>query len=61
VLLIITGLMWLCLSWYEAKAMPFISAMVQWVLTVACYPVAHKLLDLLEQHIHTRRWEILHG
>jgi rod shape-determining protein MreD len=52
---------WLLLSWFHTEAMPITPALMQWVLTVACYPLMHKLFDLLEDHIHTRRWEILHG
>jgi rod shape-determining protein MreD len=60
-LLVITAINWLLLSWYNTEAMPILPAVMQWLLTVACYPVLHKIFDLLEEHIHSRRWEILHG
>jgi len=59
-LLVVAVFNWLLLSWFNGKSMPFMPATMQWLLTVACYPIAHKLFDLLEDHIHTRRWEILH-
>jgi rod shape-determining protein MreD len=60
-LLVITAINWLLLSWYNTAAQPILPAMTQWLITVACYPVLHKIFDLLEEHIHSRRWEILHG
>ncbi len=60
-LLAVAAVNWLLLSWYNTAAMPVLPAVMQWLLTVACYPVLHKIFDLLEEHIHTRRWEILHG
>lgn len=60
-LLVTTGLNWLLLSWFHADAMPLIPAVIQWCLTIACYPVAHKLFDMLEHHIYDRRWQIMHG
>jgi rod shape-determining protein MreD len=60
-LLVITAINWLMLSWYHTAAQPILPAVMQWLLTAACYPVLHKIFDLLEEHIHNRRWEILHG
>lgn len=58
---IMSGLNWLLLSWFHASAMPLVPAVIQWGLTVAIYPVLHKGFDLLDQHMHTRRWQIMHG
>ena len=58
---LISGINWLLLSWFNAHAMPVVPAVIQWGLTVAIYPVLHKAFDVLDQHMHTRKWQILHG
>ncbi len=60
-LLALLVLNWLGLAWAYAKTPPVLSAMMQWALTAACYPLAHYAFDFIEQYIHDRRWKILHG
>jgi hypothetical protein len=41
--------------------MSVLPAFLQWLLTVCCYPILHKLFDGLSEYISERRWQILHG
>lgn len=58
---LIAGLNWLLLSWFHAQAMPVVPAVIQWGLTVACYPVLHKLFEVFDQYLISRRRGIFHG
>lgn len=60
-LLVMQSLGWLLLSWSGGVAAPMLPALIQWALSVACYPPAHVAFDFLEEHIHDRRWHVLHG
>lgn len=60
-MLTLTVANWLLLSWFYARPMPWISAAIQWGMTVGCYPLLHKIFDKTEQYFHARRWHILHG
>jgi len=35
--------------------------LLQWLLTVCCYPVMHKGFDRVFDYILSRRWQLLHG
>jgi rod shape-determining protein MreD len=52
---------WAMLSVFNSRSESFLPAFIQWCLTVGCYPALHKGFDGLHDHIHSRRWHILHG
>lgn len=52
---------WAMLSLFNSRAENFLPAIIQWLLTVGCYPALHRGFDGLNEHIHSRRWHILHG
>lgn len=52
---------WSIVSFFNGQAASFQPAFIQWVLTVCCYPLLHKIFDSLCDYIHSRRWHILHG
>lgn len=52
---------WLLLFMYHARPQAVMPALLQMVLTVCCYPLIHKLMDVVYEHIHQRRWRILHS
>ncbi|MDE3060389.1 MAG: rod shape-determining protein MreD [Pseudomonadota bacterium] len=52
---------WLLLSFFYSRALPAGAAFIQWGLTACCYPLLHKLFDGISEHIHARRWQLLHG
>ena len=35
--------------------------LMQWILTVGCYPILHKGFEELSERVQQRRWRILHG
>ncbi len=48
-------------SFFSPGSVHFGPAFLQWLLTVCFYPVLHKAFDGLDDYIHSRRWQILHG
>ncbi|MBY0408217.1 MAG: rod shape-determining protein MreD, partial [Rickettsiales bacterium] len=52
---------WLLLTFFIQHSEPFVPALLQWLLTMCLYPVMHAFFDGLYEHIHSRRWQILHG
>jgi len=52
---------WVLLSFFIQHPEPLVPALIQWFLTMCLYPVMHKCFDALYEHIHYRRWQILHG
>jgi rod shape-determining protein MreD len=56
-----SALNWVLLSLFNSHAETVLPAVIQWFLTVGCYPALHKGFDGLTEHIHSRRWHILHG
>ena len=51
----------IALSFFNVGAFSVAPAFLQWLLTICCYPILHKLFDGLHEHIQTRKWQILHG
>jgi rod shape-determining protein MreD len=49
------------LVFFNASIIRIEAALLQWLLTVCCYPILHKIFDGLAEHISSRRWQILHG
>lgn len=60
-IMVISGLNWICLSMMQERSLSLAPPFIQWVLTVCCYPLFHKGFELAEQRTHERRWRILHG
>jgi len=58
---IISFLNWAMLSLFNSRSETFSPAILQWFLTICCYPFMHKGFDGLYEYIHSRRWQILHG
>jgi len=52
---------WLLLAFFYSHAQVVAPALVQWLLTVCCYPVMHKICDGVYGYVHARRWQVLHG
>lgn len=52
---------WLLLSFFHSQAQPIQPALVQWVITSACYPVLHRGFDSIYEFVSQRRWRILRG
>ena len=52
---------WASLSFFYSHMQIVLPVLIQWLLTVCCYPVLHKFFDGIYEHIHSRRWQILHG
>lgn len=61
VLAVVDGLEWIILSLFHGQAQGVWPVLLQWLLTVGCYPVLHTLFDALYDYTHARRWRILHG
>jgi len=57
----ICALNWIALSLFYSRVETMVPALLQWFLTVCCYPLLHKGFDALYEHISNRRWQILHG
>jgi len=49
------------LVFFKAGAINIQAAFLQWVFTICCYPILHKVFDMLSEYIQSRRWQILHG
>jgi rod shape-determining protein MreD len=61
-LLAVTGAIhWLLMLFLNGQGQGVATAMIQWLLTVCCYPLFHRCFDMLYGHIHSRRWQLLHG
>lgn len=56
-----SSLTYIILTLFNAQSSSFQPAFLQWLLTVCCYPVLHRVFDVLNEYIHSRRWSILHG
>ena len=52
---------WGMLSLYYSQFQPGGASMIQWFLTVCCYPLLHKWFDHIHEQLMSRRWRILHG
>lgn len=52
---------WLSLSLFFGNWLAFGSAFFQWVLTMCFYPPLHKAFEVVNDHIHQRRWELMHS
>lgn len=61
VLAVIASLNWILLSVFYGRAATLGPAFLQWLLTVCCYPIFHRLFDGLYHYVHSRRWQVLHG
>lgn len=55
------ALQWLFFSIFANRVYTFFPAILQWLLTVCCYPIFHKAFDTLAEHIHMRRWKLIHA
>ena len=52
---------WLAVSLFYSQAQAVFPAVLQWFLTLCCFPFIHKTCDMLQEWILARRWQILHG
>lgn len=59
-MLAFTGLQWLLMLAIMQKAYPLGAPLLQWVMTVACYPFVHLLCDRLAAVASMRRWHLQH-
>jgi rod shape-determining protein MreD len=55
------ALQWLMLALFGGVPLGAGNAFMQWLLTVACYPLLHRLCDVLYRFIGQRRNLLLHG
>lgn len=61
-LLAIMGLNWVLLWLLQGWLFMFsMAALIQWLLTVCCYPIFHHIFDRLQGSVDRRRWRVLHG
>jgi rod shape-determining protein MreD len=51
---------WVFMSFTGNQFHAALPAFLQWLLTSACYPIFHKLFDMVAEHIKQRRWILLH-
>lgn len=49
------------LAFFFAQPKPQLPVILQWLITLCVYPLLHKCFDAVYEHIHDRRWQILHG
>jgi len=62
ILLAATGsLNWFGLALFHVQPEGLGRAFVQWILTVCCYPMTHRMFDSLYEFINMRRWYILNS
>jgi rod shape-determining protein MreD len=54
-------LSWAGYSLLSGQAHPIVPVLIQYALTMCCYPFFHRLFDILYEHTNHRRWQIQHG
>jgi hypothetical protein len=52
---------WALLSLIQDQGLPIGAALIQWLLTVCCYPVMHLAFVQVHTMISRKRWRIAHG
>lgn len=53
-------LQWLLISLLSHQVQSIIPALTQLLITIAIYPLFHRLFDVISEYIRQRRWIILH-
>jgi len=56
---VICLLNWIVLSLFYTQFAALVPAIIQWLLTIGCYPLLHSLFDRLYDFTNSRRWHIL--
>jgi rod shape-determining protein MreD len=59
-LLTVCVLNWICVSLLDTMR-DIMPALIQWFLTVCCYPLFHALFDAIYRGVNDRRWRLLHS
>jgi rod shape-determining protein MreD len=60
-LALMLAIQWTVMFALTGQPQGFGQALLQWLLTIFCYPPLHKAFDLVYERISERRWELLHG
>ena len=57
----ISILNWVLIWFLSGQAPGLLQGFIQWLLTMCCYPLLHRIFDILCDHIKSRRWQLRHG
>jgi len=57
----VSALHWLLIGLFYSTPQGVWFALIQWFLTLCCYPLFHQLFDMLHYYISHQRWQLLHG
>lgn len=52
---------WLLVTLFNSSPQRIWFALIQWFLTVCCYPLFHQMFDALHHHISQKRWWLSHS